>query len=236
MVFDKEEQKDVNSWVKELKKIRKEVEHINFSDVADYCVARREETIKLFLEMAKFIEDNIDVFYNPDWKWVASNKCYDALKNLYNPVLGYSKSNKEYIHFWIPGGLKFLYHLTSKRVLWITHEHGLPTSSRDTSPDMEKWKYNFFDFWKNGGQYPIEGYEQYVKTPAYESYFGKKPDFPQAYFHLKKKVDEDWENAKICRACLKEAIVTIHSCDRDLLKEINSMKADIRIAREDEGF
>ena len=149
-MFDKEEQENVDSWIKDLREVRKEVEQTNFSDIADYCVARREETIKLFLEMSKFIEDNIDVFYNPNWKWVQSNRCSGALMNSYNPVLVYS-SNKETISLWIPEGIKFFYNLLEKRVFWITHDSAF--KDRNTSPDMERWKYNFFSFWDNG-KYP----------------------------------------------------------------------------------
>ena len=122
MVFDKEERDDDDSWLKDIRKVRKEVEQTSFSDIADYCVSRREETIKLFLEMSKFIEDNIDVFYNPEWKWVQSKRCpLGVLMNNYNPVHKYA-SNKETIKFWISGGIKFFYNLIEKRVFWITHE------------------------------------------------------------------------------------------------------------------
>ena len=234
MVFDKEDQKNVDSWIKDLREVRKEVEQTNFSDIADYCVARREETIKLFLEMSKFIEDNIDVFYNPAWKWVQTSKCNNALMNINNPVLGYSK-NPDFIHLWIPGGIKFLLRLSDKRVLWISHERHPRYTHSETNSDMEKWRYNFFTFW-DAGQYPGFGYEKYVKTPAYENYFGNRPETPQGYFNLKKKVDEDWENAKVCRDCLKEAIVTIHTCDKELLTQIKNVKTDIRLTRKDEGF
>ena len=234
MVFDKEDQKNVDSWIKDLREARKEVEQTNFSDIADYCVARREETIKLFLEMSKFIEDNIDVFYNPNWKWVQSNRCHNALMNSYNPVLGYSGS-KESINLWIPGGIKFFFNLPEKRVFWITHERYSGFSDRDTSSDMERWKYNFFSFWDNG-KYPSFGYEKYVRTPSFECYFGDLPDSPHGYFNIKSKVDKDWENAKVCRDCLKEAIVAIHTCDKELLTKIKNMKTDIRLTRKDEGF
>lgn len=236
MVFDKEDQANVDSWLTHIRKTHKEIGRTKFDDIANYCVARREETIKLFLEMSKFIEDNLDVFYNPDWKWVPSNRCYDAQMNNYNPVHIYSSNDKNNMHIWIPGGLKFLLHLPSKRVLWITHEQGVTDASfNGTSPDMEKWKYNFFKFW-DGGSYPAFGYEKYVKTPTFETYFGAMPKFPQEYFDIKKKVDEDWENAKACRACIKKAIVAINDCGKKLLSNIKSMKVDIRIAREDEGI
>lgn len=234
MVFDKEEQENVDSWIKDLREARKEVEQTNFSDIADYCVARREETIKLFLEMSKFIEDNIDVFYNPEWKWVQTSKCNNALMNINNPILGYSR-NTDFIHLWIPGGIKFLLRLSDKRVLWISHERHPRYTHSETNSDMEKWHYNFFNFWEDG-HYPKEGYEKYVKTPAFELYFGNLPTIPQGYFNLKNKVDEDWENAKVCRDCLKEAIVTIHTCDKELLTQIKNVKTDIRLTRKDEGF
>ena len=234
MVFDKGDKDDVDSWLKDIRNARKEVEQTNFSDIADYCVARREETIKLLLEMSKFLEDNIDVFYNPNWKWVKSNRCAGALMNSYNPVLGYAGS-KETINLWIPGGIKFLLRLSDKRVLWISHERHPRYTHSETNPDMEKWHYNFFAFWEEG-QYPKEGYEKYVKTPAFELYFGNLPTIPQGYFNLKNKVDEDWENAKVCRDCLKEAIVTIHTCDKELLSQIKNMKTDIRLTRKEENF
>ena len=234
MVFDKEDQKNVDSWIKDLRKVRTEVKHTNFSDIVDYCVARREETIKLFLEMSKFIEDNIDVFYDPNWKWVQFNTCHNALKNRYNPILGYSTS-KETINLWIPGGIKFFFNLLEKRVFWITHERYSNFNDKDTSPDMERWRYNFFFFWDNG-KYPSCGYEKYVRTPSFECYFGALPDSPHGYFDIKAKVDEDWENAKLCRTCIWEAIETIHTCDKELLSKINDMKADIKLAREDDGI
>jgi hypothetical protein len=234
VVFDKEEQENVDSWIKELRKIRKEVEQTNFSDIADYCVARREETIKLFLEMAEFLENNIDVFYNPNWKWVQSSKYRDALMNINNPVLGYSRKS-DFIHLWIPGGIKFLLRLSDGRVLWITHERHPRYIHSETNSDMERWHYNFFNF-LDAGQYPGFGYEKYVKTPAYENYFGNRPETPQGYFNLKQKVDEDWENAKVCRDCLKEAIASIHTCDKELLSQIKNVKADVRLTRKDEGF
>ena len=236
MVFDKEEQVDVASCLTSIRETRRKIERTKFDDIADYCVARREETIKLFLEMSKFLEDNIDVFYNPDWEWVPSNRCREAQMNKYNPVQIYRGSDKNYMHIWITGGLKFLFHLPSKRVLWITHEQGITIgSAASMSINMEKWKYNFFSLW-DGGRYPTFGYEQYVKTPTFETYFGAKPKFPQEYFDFKKKVDQDWENAKICRACLKKAIITIKDCDKELLSNINNMKADIKFARKDEGI
>ena len=234
MVFDKEDERNVDSWIKDLRETRKEVEQTNFSDIADYCVARREETIKLFLEMSQFIEDNMDVFYNPKWKWVQSNKCHNALMNSYNPVLGYSGS-KESISLWIPGGIKFFFNLPEKRVFWITHERYSDFKERDTSPDMERLKYNFFSFWDDG-KYPSFGYEKYVRTPSFERYFGDLPDSPHGYFNIKSKVDKDWENATICRTCIWEAIASIHTCDKELLSQIKNVKADVRLTRKDEGF
>ena len=234
-VFNNEEMAEVGSWVKEIRILRKKISDTKFDDIADYCVARREETIKLFMEMSKFIEDNLDVFYNPNWEWVPSNKCWEAQMNKYNPVQTYKKTDKDYLHIWISGGLKFLLRLSSKRVLWITHERELSSSSKDTTPDMEKWKYNFFNFW-DGGEYPTEGYEKYVKTPTFETYFGAKPKSPQEYIDIKRKVEQDWENAKACQACLKKAIIAINDCDKELLSNINSMKVDIRLARKDEGI
>ena len=234
MVFDKEDQDNVASWLKDIRKARKEVEQTNFSDIADYCVARREETIKLLIEMSKFLEDNIDVFYNPNWKWVQSNRCPGALMNRYNPVLGYG-SSKETIHLWIPGGIKFFYNLVEKRVFWITHERYYGYMDGDTTSDMERWRYNFFSFWDNE-KYPSCGYEKYVRTPSFECYFFTLPDSPHGYFDIKAKVDKDWENAMICKKCLKEAIVAIHDCDKELLSKIKNMKTDIRLARKEEEF
>lgn len=235
MVFDKEEQDDVDSWLKDIRKTREEVEQTNFSDIVDYCVARREETIKLFLEMSTFLEDNIDVFYNPNWKWVQSNKCHNALMNDHNPVLGYSGS-KSTVNLWIPGGIKFFFNLSMKRVLWITHERYSDFNvDRGTTSDMERLRYNFFSFWNNG-EYPLFGYEKYVCTPSFECYFGALPDSPHGYFNIKAKVDNDWENAMICKKCLKEAIVTIHDCDKELLSQIKNMKSDIKFARKKENF
>jgi hypothetical protein len=233
MVFDKEDQGRVNSWLEELRQVREEVEQTNFNDVSDYCVARREDTIKLFLEMSKFIEDNLDIFYNPDWKWVQSNKCAHARMNEYNSVLGYSSSPKT-ISIWIPMGIKFFYNLEQKRVLWITHERNVE-NVRDTGPDMERVKYKFFHFW-DGGTCPSIGYEKYAKTPAFENYFGELPESPFGYFTLKDWVDEDWKNANICKTCLKEAISSILCQDKETLDHIVGMKADIKMARNKEGF
>lgn len=231
MVFNKEEQSSVNSWLEELRKIRKEVEQTNFNDVLDYCVARREETIKLFLEMSEFLEDNIDVFYNLNWKWVQSDKYARAFMNEYNSVLGYSTDPK-YIYNWIPLGIKFFYDLEQKRVLWITHERYMQNEA-STSPDMECVKYNFFKFWTDGGKYPSLGYEKYVKTPTFENYFGEFPESPFGYFTLKDWVDEDWKNANICKTCLKDAIFSILGQDKETLDRITSMKSDIVAAYTD---
>ena len=235
MVFDEEEQADVDSCLNDLRKIRQEIEQTKFDDIADYCVARHEETITLFLEMSKFIEDNLDIFYNPDWKWVQSNKCAHALMNEYNSVLGYSPDPK-CISIWIPMGIKFFYNLEQRRVLWITHERNLE-NERGTSPDMDMdgVKYRFFHFWV-GGRWPSFGYEKYAKTPAFENYFGEFPKSPFGYFTLKNWVDEDWKNANICKTCLKEAISSILCQDKETLDKITSMKADTKMARENEGF
>ncbi len=227
MAFDKEDQISVNSWLDEIRRVRKEVEQTNFSDVSDYCVARREDTIKLFLEMSKFIEDNLDIFYNPDWKWVQSNKCAYALMNEYNSVLGYSTDPK-CISIWIPLGIKFFYNLEQKRVFWITHERDVE-NERNTGPDMECVKYRFFHFY-DGGKFPSFGYEQYAKTPAFETYFGNLPKSPFGYFRLKDWVDEDWKNANVCKDCLKEAISSILGQDKEILNRITTMKSDIGAA------
>lgn len=239
-MFNGEDQDTVNSWMKELREIRKEIGQTNFQDVADYCVARREETIKLLLEISKFLEDNIDVFYDANWKWTDTDMGQYILMNPNNPVLVSApqghRGKDDYLRIWIPGGIKFLLQLATTRVVWVTHENKLQYPYRTkTSPDMEEWKYNFFELWKFG-QYPNEGYEQYVKTPVYENYFGKRPDTPQGYLYIKEKVDEDWENANICLTCLKNAIAKILDCDKKLLSEIESVKCDIRNARRDGGF
>lgn len=239
-MFNEKDKDTVNSWMKELREARKEIAETSFQDVADYCVARREETIKLMLEISTFLENNLDVFYDANWKWSRSNFCTDALRNQNNPVLVHiprscgnpSKSSPLYI--WIPDGIKFLFLRDKKRVVWVTHEHNNQNQYR-TSYDMEKWKYNFFSLWQEGSL-PEEGYEKYLKTPAYENYFGKRPYTPRGYFNIKKKVDEDWKNANICQMCIKDAISTIHDCDTKFLSEIESVKCDIRIARRDEDF
>ena len=50
--------------MKELRGSRREIAETSFQEVADYCVARREETIKLMLEISTFLENNLNVFYD----------------------------------------------------------------------------------------------------------------------------------------------------------------------------
>ena len=64
-MFDKDELKEVKSWMKEIRLDRKEIAETKYDDVAAYCVARHEDTINLLLGMSKFIEDNIALCQNP---------------------------------------------------------------------------------------------------------------------------------------------------------------------------
>ena len=210
MLFDEQTQANVDSWLKETRSIRKTIANMSFSDVAAYCVAKREDTIKLFMEMSQFLEDNIDMFLPDDAKE----------GNVNTPVNVYASG--DYIHVWIDDGIKFLLHVPSTRVLWVTHEQGKKTYNYD----LDGIHYHFFTFWDKG-RYPKNGYETYLKSPTFESYFGELPSNLQWCFDIKDKVDEDWRNANICKDCIKKAIVAISDCEKALLSKIKEVKASV---------
>lgn len=225
-MFDKDELKEVKSWMKEIRRDRKEIAATRYDDVAEYCVARHEDTINLLLGMSKFLEENIDLFYDRQWDWY-KHGCsgYSAvMRNNTNPVRYYDDTNHGvYRHIWIPHDIKFLYHIPTKRVLWVTHECSDRDSNYESGPDMERWKWNYFKFWQEG-KYPTKGYEDYVRTPTVENYFGLPPRDARGWAEFKRKVDEDWKNAQKCKECLKEGIQKLLQADQETLSIIKGMK------------
>ena len=213
----------MESLAKELMSIRREADKVKYNDVAAYCVARHEDTLKLFMSMAKFIEDNISLFYDPTWHWIGCAS--EAQRNTRNSMkMEFTDSSRKRPVLWKCSGIKFVYYLEDKRVIFITKDNG---SGRGYLWDV-KWHYI---------KHPYEdcmfhaGYEQFVKTPTLENYFGDKWDLNKGKLEyedfkaLKDAIDEDWKNAKQCEDALKETIGALLTEERDRMKGIKDMVA-----------
>ena len=202
----------------------------DFKDVEAYCLAKRDDTLTMFLEMENFIEKNVDVFYNPKDTWVARGTVsVFGQKNAHNRVVVYFYKD-DVLRVWIDKGIVFA--LNKGKVVYISkmEDNGIENK------ESHNHKFRFFSEKTADGTMPTEGYARYgLCSPTFENYFPKrvKPTTYQEWKKFKSFVDEDYNAACECKKLLIQGVVQICEDERNYHNGIVELKASVNKGSDD---
>jgi len=220
MCRNNEKQFDAETCLESIRETRKRLSSCDFQGIERYLIGKRDKTIMLFLELGEIIEKNIDIFFCPNIRWRDrfSNKSFGK-ETGQNPVHFYVQGDG-ILYVWLDKGILFIWNEKTKRAVFISHNKGGTT---DYHTYNTYHGFHFFDEWVNGG-YPSNGYERFSVTPTMENYFPKEqPIFLQDYMKLKEKVDDDYENALLCKQLLEEGLKEILESEKKYLRGMREL-------------
>lgn len=219
---------ELSKCVVEIRAARYDYEGLDFKDVEKYCIAKRDETVTIFLEMENFIQKNLDIFYRPTDKWVmraAASNNY-GMVNEHNRVCVFPNGKNQY-YIWVDMGIMFF--LKDGKVVYISKMVDKRGEKWNTA--FDNFKFNFFDEFDENGNHPTEGYTRLSFFPSIEHYFpNANPVTFNDWCALKKKVDEDYKNAVDCRNLLIRAVKEIQEDELKYLEGIRELKASSKEA------
>ena len=201
---------------------KREYRVMDFKDVEKYCIAKRDETLTIFLEMESFIQKNLDIFYNPDDKWVKRSSASNdyGMVNEHNRVVAFQYVQGQY-YIWIDGGIVF--YLNAGVVVYISKM--IERSGMKWNCASDNLRFHYFPEFDEKGKRPTEGYTRFSFFPRMENYFPKEnPVTFSDWSDLKKRVDEDYRNAVECRNFLIQAVKEIQEDEQEHLNGIKALK------------
>ena len=135
---------ELGSKVEEALKTRLQYKEVDFSPTLRYCHRKHDDTLCLLLEMEKFLEDNLKLFFNPEDTYVRrADVPYKGQKNNHNSVLIFDEKNNDILTVWLDQGIYFCFNKRSEKVVFISHNVGLGFNQFNTSENYNT--YNFFD-------------------------------------------------------------------------------------------
>lgn len=218
---------EIRTSVANIRLAKREYRALDFKDVEKYCFAKRDEALTIFLEMEDFIQKNLDIFYTTKDNWTKrreENSNY-GMKNEHNRVHVYFASDyKQYV--WIDNGIMFI--VNAGKVVYISKMEERLAPKENTAFDNHK--FNYFCEWVDG-RHPEEGYSRYSFYPRIENYFScATPATFVQWSNLKRKVDEDYENAVECRKLLAQAVKEIQEDEQKYLDGIRALKESSKAA------
>jgi hypothetical protein len=201
---------------------RREYRVMDFKDVEKYCIAKRDETLTIFLEMENFIQKNLDIFYNPDDRWVkraAASNNY-GMANDHNRVVAFQNAKGHY-YIWIDKGIMFS--LNDGNVVYISKmvdKHGEKWNTA-----FDNFKFHYFPEFDESGERPTDGYTRLSFFPRMANYFPKEnPVTFNDWCNLKRRVDEDYQHAIEVRNLLIQAVKEIQEDEQKHLDGIKALK------------
>ena len=209
---------DLDSIASDILSRREKLYKLDFHDVEEYCLSKREDTLALLLEMSEWIEKNIGLFYTDAVYQERGFSKWDGLICPMNRVCMYRGDASTRI--WIDNGLHFWWNRATKRVVFISNSKSANMSQKDAG----KYKsYNFFGEPDNEDEFK-QGYERFF-DPCHLpiDIFKRKLVEYDDYKKLKEDVDADWALALETKQCLIDAVKGI--CE----DEQNYMDAAMRL-------
>ena len=220
----------LNSLVSSIKSTRDVYKKSEFSDVEKYCIEKHKATFDILEELCQFIENNFEIFYNPDDKLsyryhrtAYSNICYGR-SNVHNRVVTSYESNRAKPNFWIDDRFSFTYDITTKKVVFVHNLNGLEKSPMDYNET--EYGHNIYDKKKS----PRSGTDAWCYFGEYDgrSKWKKWDDFKISSFeeadNTKRYVDWDYENALDLVKQFTESIKEIAEDEAKYLTKINEVK------------
>lgn len=211
---------ELSECVVAIRAARYDYEGLDFKEVERYCIEKRDETLTIFLEMENFIQKNLDIFYRPTDTWVqrASNSNY-GMVNDHNRVVVFQNGKGQY-YAWIDRGIVF--YVNGSMVVYISKM--IPRGERWNTA-FDNFKFHYFPEFDKTGNHPTEGYTRLSFFPRMENYFPKEnPVTFSDWSKLKKRVDEDYQNAIEVRNLLIQAVKEIQEDEQKHLDGIKALK------------
>lgn len=205
-----------------IRRAKREYRALDFKDVEGYCLAKRDDTLTIFLEMESFIQNNLDIFYNPDDRWVKRDKSRPSYgrSNEHNRVVSYRNVPGQY-YIWIDQGIMFC--LNEGNVVCISRM--IDKSGTKWNCAFDVFKFHYFPGFDDTGMLPTEGYSRFSFMPTMEHYFpDESPVTFSDWSDLKKRVDSDYQNVIECRNLLIQAVNQIQEDEQKVLDVIKAIK------------
>lgn len=212
---------ELNQSVVEIRAARYDYEGLDFKDVEQYCIVKRDETLTIFLEMENFIQKNLDIFYRPNDTWVqrASASNNYGMVNDHNRVVVFQNGKGQY-YVWIDRGIVFC--LNAGVVVYISK---MIARGERWNTAFDDFKFHYFPEFDENGKHPTEGYTRLSFFPRMANYFPKEnPVTFNDWSNLKRRVDEDYQNAIEVRNLLIQAVKEIQEDEQTHLDGIKALK------------
>ena len=196
---------DLDSIASDILSRREKIYKLDFHDVEEYCLSKREDTLALLLEMSEWVEKNIGLFYvNAAVYRDRGFDKWDGMTCPMNRVCMYKGDAATRI--WIDNGLHFWWNRTTRRVVFISNSNIAEISPKDAG------KYKSYNFFKepDGVDEFKQGYERFF-DPCHLpiDIFKRKLTEYDDYKKLKEDVDADWSLALETKQCLIDAVKDI---------------------------
>lgn len=212
---------ELSESVVSIRAARYDYEGLDFKDVEKYCIAKRDETLTIFLEMENFIQKNLDIFYRPTDTWVKRASASDnyGMVNDHNRVVVFQNGKGQH-YVWIDKGIVFS--LNAGVVVYISK---MTARAEMWNTAFDDFKFHYFPEFDEAGKHPTEGYARFSFFPRMENYFpGEHPVTFNDWSNLKRRVDEDYQNAIEVRNLLIQAVKEIQEDEQKHLDGIKSLK------------
>lgn len=232
----------LNSLVNSIKNVRNECLKYEFDDVVKYCIEKHNETFDILEEMCKFIEDNFEIFYNPNdvFKCRYFNEDNKGMTNPRNRII--CSKEKAYrntiINIWVDDRFSFVYNLTTNKCIYIHNLSGAQKvniahygedpimvheiTSHKTTPSQHYGGWCFFD-----GSYCTTSDELEWKRWNDSDCLNCVITSYEKANKTKKYVDWDYENALDLMNQFTLALKEIAEDEEKHLIKINGLKDDV---------
>lgn len=211
---------------------------LELDKVVEYCIDRHDRSLTKLLEMERFLEQNLDLFYIPEDTFIqrsSSDKNWGC-RNYRNNVLMYRNASGTIVQLWLDHGLTFWYVPQTKKVVYIGHNLDEKVSYIGSgisgNSSCHHVAYNFFPMYVDGN-FPSDGYERFFVPPTSLSIDSRSLTSYEYVSELKKKVDADHENViKACK-CLVDAVLDIRKCELDYYCDMENMVSSVKTKGKD---
>lgn len=211
---------ELDSIASEILSRREKIYKLDFHDVEEYCLGKREDTLALLLEMSEWLEKNIGLFSTNAMYQERGFSKWDGMTCPMNRVCMYK--GDAVTRVWIDSGLHFWWNRATERVVFISNSKSETVLSQK---DAGKYKsYNFFSEPDNEEEFK-QGYERFFDPCHFPAdVFKRNLAVYDDYRKLKEDVDADWALALETKQCLIDAVKGICEDEQNYLDAAMNLK------------
>lgn len=191
---------------------------VDYGRMCRFAVGRHEDALYILMEVASDIEKLASIWFPAGitWRTFRTNHLVNPLTGVH---ISYVNKEKRIAWVWLPGGIEFLFNLSTDKCLFVTLRKDM------MSEDPYSFKSFHFINQVDDKTYS-HGVESLVRTPTVETYFPEiKLDLLSDYKSLLESVNEDYEMAVKCKELIDTAIESIAKNEEAYLNMKNGIEA-----------